>query len=158
MGKRGPKPKPTALRVLEGNPGKRPILKAEPKPPRAKTITAPKELDAEGKAAWRRVVGQLQTLGVYTELDRDALILYCDAWSQWTKGADHIRKHGVLHESPTGQVRVSPAMLVVDKAFGRMRTMLAAFGMTPSDRVGLTPDAAEEDDAFTAHQKRRFNP
>jgi hypothetical protein len=32
MGKRGPSPKPTSLKVLQGNPGKRKINKSEPKP------------------------------------------------------------------------------------------------------------------------------
>ncbi|MEQ8198694.1 MAG: phage terminase small subunit P27 family, partial [Clostridiaceae bacterium] len=32
MAQRGRKPKPTAIKVLEGNPGKRPLNKNEPKP------------------------------------------------------------------------------------------------------------------------------
>ncbi len=32
MGQRGPAPKPTALRILEGNPGKRPLNASEPRP------------------------------------------------------------------------------------------------------------------------------
>ena len=35
MATRGRKPKPTALKVLEGNPGKRPLNDREPVPPRA---------------------------------------------------------------------------------------------------------------------------
>ena len=32
MGKRGPRPQPTQLRLVRGNPGKRAINKLEPKP------------------------------------------------------------------------------------------------------------------------------
>ena len=35
MATRGRKPKPTALKLLEGNPGKRPLNDREPVPPRA---------------------------------------------------------------------------------------------------------------------------
>ena len=35
MATRGRKPKPTALKVLEGNPGKRPLNDREPVPPKA---------------------------------------------------------------------------------------------------------------------------
>ena len=34
MATRGRKPKPTALKILEGNPGKRPINENEPIPPK----------------------------------------------------------------------------------------------------------------------------
>ena len=34
MATRGRKPKPTALKVLEGNPGKRPLNENEPIPPK----------------------------------------------------------------------------------------------------------------------------
>jgi hypothetical protein len=32
MGRRGPPPQPTKLRLLSGNPGKRPLPRAEPQP------------------------------------------------------------------------------------------------------------------------------
>jgi hypothetical protein len=36
MGLRGPAPEPTALKLLRGNPGKRPLNTLEPKPPTGK--------------------------------------------------------------------------------------------------------------------------
>ena len=40
MAIRGRKPKPTALKLLEGNPGKRPINEHEPVPPKG-TVKCP---------------------------------------------------------------------------------------------------------------------
>lgn len=54
MAQRGRKPKPTALKVLEGNPGKRQLNVVEPKP-RNKAPKCPAWLDAEAKKEWRRL-------------------------------------------------------------------------------------------------------
>lgn len=78
MGARGPRPKPTRMKVIEGTfrPDRAP--KNEPKPP-AKIPTAPKWLGPDAKAEWRRVTKQLAPLEMLTELDRTTLALYCQA-------------------------------------------------------------------------------
>ena len=48
-GNAGRKPDPTVLRLLKGNPSKRPINKDEPKP-RKGSISVPKHLDKRAKA------------------------------------------------------------------------------------------------------------
>ena len=48
MATRGRKPKPTALKVLEGNPGKRPLNDREPVPPKA-TLEMPGVASAGGQ-------------------------------------------------------------------------------------------------------------
>ena len=68
---RGRKPKPTAVKELEGNPGKRPLNELEPKP-KKKAPKCPGWLDAEAKTEWRRVAKQLEELGVLTEVDMAA--------------------------------------------------------------------------------------
>ena len=50
MATRGRKPKPTALKVLEGNPGKRPLNENEPIPPKG-SIKCPSWLLPEGMEA-----------------------------------------------------------------------------------------------------------
>jgi len=54
MATRGRKPKPTALKVLEGNPGKRPLNLNEPKPEK-KASKCPSWLEPEAKKEWRRM-------------------------------------------------------------------------------------------------------
>src|SRR5688572_9415358 len=53
MGKRGPAPRPTHLRVLDGNPSKRPLNGDEPMPDGAPTC--PTILDKEAKQEWKRI-------------------------------------------------------------------------------------------------------
>ena len=65
MGERGPKPKPTELKLALGNPGKRKLPTDQPKPNKSKRVpTAPKELGKVGKAAWRRLVKVLEPLAL----------------------------------------------------------------------------------------------
>lgn len=79
----GRTPKPTALKILEGNPGHRPIdLRAEPTP--APNIPeCPEFLDAVAKKEWFRLCNELHELGLLTNLDRSALGACCSAYSQW---------------------------------------------------------------------------
>jgi phage terminase small subunit len=69
---RGRKPKPTYLKVLEGNPGRRPPNAGEPKPAR-RAPTCPSHLCPAAKAEWKRLAQQLSVLRILTELDRAAL-------------------------------------------------------------------------------------
>ena len=74
----GRKPKPTAIKALEGNPGKRELNKNEPKP-KKKAPACPKWLDDEAKKEWRRLSKQLEELGILTEVDMTAFAGYCQA-------------------------------------------------------------------------------
>ena len=78
MAQRGRKPKPTAIKELEGNPGKRPLNDAEPKPAK-KAPPCPKWLEPEAKKEWRRLSKQLEQIGVLTEVDQAAFASYCQA-------------------------------------------------------------------------------
>ena len=64
MATRGRKPTPTAIKELEGNPGKRPLNEAEPKPAK-KAPLCPKWLEPEAKKEWRRLSKQLEQIGVH---------------------------------------------------------------------------------------------
>ena len=71
MAQRGRKPKPTAIKVLEGNPGKRALNEMEPQPEK-KAPKCPVWLDKEAKKEWKRISKQLEDLGILTEVDMAA--------------------------------------------------------------------------------------
>ena len=79
---RGRKPKPTHLKVLEGNPGRRPINGAEPKPA-GDLPTCPAHLGPSAKAEWKRLARDLNRIGLLTMADRAALAVYCQSWGRW---------------------------------------------------------------------------
>ena len=88
MAARGRKPKPTALKELEGNPGKRSLNPSEPKPPQ-KAPSCPAWLEKEAKREWRRLSKGMEQLGILTELDRAAFAGYCQAYARWKERLEH---------------------------------------------------------------------
>lgn len=79
MATRGRKPKPTAMKELEGNPGKHPLNTSEPKPNK-KAPACPKWLEPEAKKEWRRLAKQMEAIGILTEVDMAAFAGYCQAY------------------------------------------------------------------------------
>ncbi len=76
MARRGPAPKPTRMKVLAGNPGKRPLNRREPQP-KPGLPRCPAQLSEEAKREWKRISKELDRLGLLTVLDRAALSAYC---------------------------------------------------------------------------------
>ena len=137
MGKRGPRPKPTALRVLEGNPSKRPLPPNEPKPPSISAPAAPLTLDAVGRTEWRRLAPQLQTLGLLTEIDRSALEVCCQIYSELRQLRLQRRRWLRDKDKRDAIWRVDSAL---DRKGGLYRQYLAEFGLTPAARTRVETD------------------
>jgi P27 family predicted phage terminase small subunit len=153
---RGRKPKPSHLKLITGNPGRRKLPKDEPKPAPAVDLAAPEHLSAGARAHWAQVAKELAEAKVLTRLDLHGLGMYCEAFARWTWANAQIQKHGVLVKTPNGFPTQSPLLQIANKAFEQMRVMLAEFGMTPSARTrvataqGAKRDGDELDDPWDA--------
>ena len=106
-GQSGRKPKPTALKLLQGNPGKRPLNQNEPQP-QARLPHAPGHLSDEGKKEWRRAGRFLLTLGLISDLDLAAFAGYCSAYGRWVEAEQALKTYGVMLKSPNGFPVQSP--------------------------------------------------
>ena len=155
--KPGPPPKPTALKKLAGNPGKRALNPAEPKPPTPdRPPYAPRHLNDDAKKEWRRMVKVLMGMGLYTEADQAALAMYCQAWGRWIHAERMVEEDGeVLVSSETGNYYQNPWFHVANKAWDQMLRMLGRFGLSPADRARLPIAAPEEQDELAALLFRR---
>ena len=97
---------PTSIKLLRGNPGKRPLNKREPKPKEGVPY-CPSWLSDEARRHWKRTAAILKDMGLLTTADGDALANYCDTWAQWREMRDWIEKHGPvmpIRGAPTGEV------------------------------------------------------
>lgn len=66
--------KPTHLKVLEGNPGKRPVAANSPKP-NPVAPKCPTDAPAEVKKMWRKLAPALENLNLLTEVDGEGLAI-----------------------------------------------------------------------------------
>ena len=138
MATRGRKPKPTKLKELSGNPGHRPLNSNEPQPPVPEnTPYVPRWLNEHGKEEWRRVVKVLLGLGLYTEIDRTALSMYCQAFGRWRVAEEQLEVDGPILQSDNGNYYQNPWLHTANQAWEQMRKMLSEFGLTPSSRSRL---------------------
>jgi len=145
---RGRKPKPTRLKLLAGNPGRRPLNEREPQPPLPPTLPKPpKHLSREGRAEWLRVGGMLLRTRVLTEADLTALSAYATVYGRWMQAELEIKRKGILVAAGKGsEVRVqNPMLAVANRSFQQMVQLLGEFGLTPSSRTRIiAAEAADE--------------
>ena len=95
----GRKPKPTALKKLEGNPGKRKLNTKEPMPGKGMP-DCPKWLLPEAKEEWKRLCQKLSEMGVLTEVDMAAFAAYCQSYARWKEAQQHIDEEGFMVRPP----------------------------------------------------------
>jgi len=153
---RGRKPKPTALRRLQGNPGKRPLNAAEPAPAAgARPPNCPRHLDRAARREWRRLARRLHRLGLFTEIDRAALAAHCQAWSRWIAAEELIAADGLTVTTGKGNVIQHPAVGIANKAMEVMLKFAVEFGLTPSSRSRIHAAPPAQADPFEAWAGRR---
>ena len=142
---RGRKPKPTALKMFEGNRGRRKLPDREPTP----TPTPPEMpawLPAEAKREWQRLVPELMRLAIITIVDRGALADYCVAWSDLRWSTERLKKNLSLSEKRFALSRQRAARSALEKSG-------ADLGLNPSSRTRLrTPEPAG--DALDEFQRK----
>lgn len=135
----GPAPKPTALKRLAGNPGKKRLNDNEPQPKKpTRTPYVPRFLNETAKEEWRRLIDPLLNAGIYTEIDRTAFTMYCLQFGKWIEAEKKIDETGgEILTSDKGNFYQNPWSFVANKAYDQMIKMLLEFGMTPSSRSRL---------------------
>ncbi|QQO15200.1 phage terminase small subunit P27 family [Bradyrhizobium diazoefficiens] len=137
---RGRRPKPTRIKALTGNPGKRPLNVHEPRPEPA-LPECPLELNLVARREWARLTGELSKLGLITHLDRGALATYCGAYAMWAEAMEQIQKFGTMVKSPTGYPIQSPYLAIANRQAEIMMRIASEFGFTPASRsrISLPP-------------------
>ena len=129
----GRKPKPTAVKILEGNPGKRKLNEHEPQPQR-KAPPCPKWLEPEAKKEWRRLAKTLEAMGVLTDADMAAFAGYCQAYARWKEAEERITDRGLVIRTPSGYPQQVPYISIAQQYLKLMQQFAEQFGLTPAAR------------------------
>jgi phage terminase small subunit len=122
----GRKPKPTALKVLQGNPGKRPLNKAEPKP--VGPVTRPTFMGGRAAELWDEYAPKLIELGILTSVDAHMFAVWCSLMADFETDPTEFNAN-----------RIS-----------QMRALASSFGMDSSSRsrMVITPPKTDTEDEW----------
>jgi P27 family predicted phage terminase small subunit len=143
MAKTGRKNKPTMLRLLDGNAGRRPLNKDEPQPPRIFKPRAPNGFTKPEKSKWHQVCKRLAASRLLTIADLDAVEIYVRNWCWMMDARADILANGKMIKMKSGGKIHNPSYGYYKFSLGVCRSLQSEFGMTPSARAGLVA----EDDA-----------
>lgn len=136
MAVRGRKPKPTALKILEGNPGHRPINTKDPLP-KGRLPRCPDWLEDDAKKEWKRLGKILANMGMLTNMDMTAFAGYCQAYARWKGAEEFISQHGDMVRTPNGYLQQVPQVSIAQTNLKIMLKFCEQFGLTPSARSRL---------------------
>ena len=158
---RGTKPKPTRLKLLTGNPGRRALNEREPQPPLPPSLPdPPTHLSRDARKEWRRAGEILLGSRVLTRADLSALALYATFYGRWVQAERDIKRRGIMvPASPRSKIKVqNPMLAVANKCAQQISQLQGEFGLTPSSRTRII--AAEPADSYveTAKAERFLGP
>ena len=145
MARPGTKPKPTALKKLAGNPGRRALNEREPQYD-LRSVRVPRgRLNADGKRIWRSIAPRLADVGLLTEVDKPALEMMCLHYQVVLEASRIIEKRGIIALGSQGQPVAHPAVTSLNTSSTAFRRWATEFGLTPSSRTRLQvpPDVKE---------------
>lgn len=142
----GRKAKPSALRAIDGNAGRRPVNKNEFRPV-AEAPDCPRHLKGEAKKEWVRVCAELAAYQMVSAMDRGALAMLCTQWGRYVEAEDMIAaaakdnpgSGGFSTVTSNGNAVHSIALMASNRAIELYHKLCSDFGLTPSSRVNLAP-------------------
>lgn len=135
----GRRPKPTAVKELAGNPGKRHLNRVEPRPP-ASSARAPRGLDEEGHKFWLDYVRGMAAIGVMKLSDEPAARLMTEHYAIAIRAATQLHDEELILEGRDGPKKNGLTQIFRDHS-AATRSWMIEFGMTPASRSRLgTPE------------------
>lgn len=136
--------KPTALKLVEGNRGKRGINKQEPDPEYLNDLTPPEHLSAASAAVWNEIVPPLRAARMLSTVDVPMLCMGCDAIAQYRHATKMLGDNCIIGagvSSDTGKQftagQLNQWAVAQSMAFKRSMAFFQKFGMSPVDRTRL---------------------
>jgi P27 family predicted phage terminase small subunit len=145
----GRKPKPTALRLLDGDRESR-INRNEPIP-RGLPPQCPEDAADDVRAVWDYTVRELDHMNLAFACDRDALRAYCEAVVSHRKACQILAKSPILVRGAKGNMVRNPALAAQHAAANTLRLLAVEFGLTPSARSRIEhreADSGADDNPF----------
>jgi P27 family predicted phage terminase small subunit len=137
MGKRGPRPLPSAIKMLRGTDQPCRMNPDEPAPARG-VPTMPPELDQTQRREWERLVSRCDAIGVLTVADGPMLADLAIAYVRLRRANRRVNRQGAVVNDSNGVARRNPWLLELHAAQDLVRRLCAEFGLSPSSRTNVS--------------------
>jgi P27 family predicted phage terminase small subunit len=146
MGSRGPRPLPTALKLMRGTLRQTKAARREPQPDRLPDCPPPpRYLNRVAREEWRRVAPVLHQWGGLRDGDQTKLATYCQAVARWREAERVIDEQGMTFRTESGYVVQRPEVSISRAQATLVRQLGSDFGLDPSSRSRITaPEPPEE--------------
>jgi P27 family predicted phage terminase small subunit len=130
----GRPPKPSALKAIEGNKGKRAGNNAEPEFDLVSDLEPPWHLDDGAQQVWRELAFMLRKAQVFTVADKVALELLCNTIADIRLVRARRGDEFVIKSPKTGSEMLAQHLVAEQMLVKRAEALLAKFGMDPASR------------------------
>lgn len=134
MGKRGPKPAPTHLKLLRGDAEER-INRDEPMPTES-DIRPPEDLSDDARRVWEYYAEDLEDKGCLTSWDVDTFAVFCNAVAVY-RDCKNMMGRNYTDRGAAGGVIKSPYWQIMRDCSEQIAKFSSRFGFTPGDRADL---------------------
>jgi P27 family predicted phage terminase small subunit len=142
----GRKPKPSALKAVTGNPGKRRVNQAEPQPG-GELFATPDWMSDSQREGWAYAITHAPC-GLLKQLDRSVLAIWVVAEDLHREAAMKIAQYGLLTKSPNAGLPLqSPYLAILNKQAQIMLKAGAELGFSPSSRSRVQVGSSMDDAA-----------
>jgi P27 family predicted phage terminase small subunit len=139
------KPKPTHLKLLQGNPGRRPLNKNEPTPKKRISRKPPKYLTPLEREIWEDTMAEVPR-GMVRKLDMNSFETFVTSYAEFREACQEMHGEPLVIETPGGLVKPNPLLTVKREAAKMMLRAAAELGFTPSSRSKISVDPNAKDD------------
>lgn len=145
---KGRKPKPTALRIAQGNPRQHPINRNEPVFNGQLGEEPPEFLDETAAQVWRQLVPILNDAGVTKPVEAAAVAAYCSCYADFIRASEMQRGKGFIIKTTEGDgFKVSPLFKVVSQLRVELLRHASELGLTPSARARIHIETNHDEEA-----------
>ena len=135
MGKRGPKPAPTQLKVVRGDQESR-INRDEPIPSDAVSVAPPEGISDGAVEVWHQLAPDLVLKGCLTAWDVYTFAVFCEETAAFRENRILLGNQYTARGAAGGVIK-SPHWQIMRDAAETMAKYSGKFGLTPGDRADL---------------------
>lgn len=133
---KGRKPTPTALKLIRGNPGRRPLplheFNPEPRIP-----NCPEHLKGEARNEWDRITPELLRYGLISDADRAMVAMMCTTWAHYCEAEQMVERISASADAAASANRYPPLarwITISARAVEIYKSLCTEFGMSPATR------------------------